>query len=139
MSPGTATFLGTLIGALAMVATAAVTQWASRRNTRDTAHLEARKAEIDAQEAAAKRASAQRQEDLDRLYKGLWDQLTGMKSQVADLEKSIDALRIENADLRGDRATLSVRIEQQTRRIEDQDREIARLRARVLELEGKVA
>lgn len=139
MNPTTATFLGTLFGALAMVATAAVTQWASRRNTHDTARLESRKAELDAQESQAKRAQEERAADLKRLYDGLWDQLNAMKGQVGSLEDSIKGLRIENADLRGDRGTLSVRIEQQTRRIEDQEREIERLRKRVAELEGKIA
>lgn len=108
-----ATLIGTIVAALVSVAGGIFTAIANRRGKRD-----------DTETDRARMLEDRRQKDIDTIIETLQEDVAGLRLVVRAHEETIEALRLQNYELRGDRAQLG--------------NEVARLRARVQELEGRV-
>lgn len=120
-SAGQATQWGVMLASLIAAAGGLVTAWLNRRSSVDTTETDRARLEED-----------RRRQDINLIIETLQDDVEKLRLVVSSHEQTIEALRLENIDLRGDRAQLGLRVA-------EQDRTIAQLRARVAELEGKVS
>lgn len=121
---GRATLIGTVVAALVSLAGALLARYGKRD---DTATERQRLAE-DRRQKDIDTIIAQLRETIGR-FEG---ELGGCNEKIDRHEATIERLRLANADLYGEKQQLA-------QRLGEQDREIARLRLRVVELEGKLA
>lgn len=127
------TLIGTLIGTVGTVAVATITWLATRGKTG-----------ADAATTRAQLTEQRRQQDITTIIETLQEEMATQRTEVASLrvavrahEETINALRLENYDLRGDKAQLGNRLAEQDRKLVEQDQTIGRLQTRVRELEGR--
>jgi predicted nuclease with TOPRIM domain len=108
------TLIGTLIGTVGTVLVAGIT-WLATRG----------KAGTDAAIGRAQLTEQRRQQDITTIIETLQEDVASLRVVAKEHEVTINALRLENYDLRGERAQLG--------------NEVARLRTRVAELEGRTS
>lgn len=108
------TLIGSIYGG-AVVLVGAVLTWLATRG----------KTQADAAMSQAQLTEQRRQQDITTIIDTLQEDVASLRLVVKAHEETINALRLENYELRGDRAQLS--------------NEITRLRARVQDLEGKAS
>lgn len=115
------TLIGSVYGGAVVLVGAFLTWLATRGKT-----------QADAAMSQAQLTEQRRQQDITTIIDTLQEDVASLRTEVASQrlvikahEETINALRLENYELRGDRAQLST--------------EVARLRARVQDLEGKAS
>jgi chromosome segregation ATPase len=113
------TLIGTLIGTVGTVVVATITWLATRGKTR-----------TDSATTTAQLAEERRQKDIDQIISTLQEEVASLRVVVKAHEETIQALRTQNYDVFGEKQQLA-------QRLGEQDRELARLRMRVAELEGR--
>lgn len=108
------TLIGSIYGGAVVLVGAFLTWLATRGKT-----------QADAAMNQAQLTEQRRQQDITTIIDTLQEDVASLRLVVKAHEETINALRLENYELRGDRAQLS--------------NEVARLRARVQDLEGKAS